>query len=110
MASVVAAPEWYTPCGQLRVHPTLVAVVEEEVCPGTGFSPAYFWHCLEMVVAELRPEVERCLRRRDVLQGHIDAFYERSRAAGADPVKPEFRPQCQAFLREIGYLEEDRGP
>merc|ERR1719382_985651 len=62
------------------------------------------------MITELRPEVEACLKRRDDLQQQIDAFYERSRAAGTDPVKPQVRAQCQAFLREIGYLEEDRGP
>merc|ERR1719382_1335623 len=62
------------------------------------------------MITELRPEVEACLKRRDDLQQQIDAFYERSRAAGTDPVKAQVRAQCQAFLREIGYLEEDRGP
>mmetsp|Transcript_151189 Transcript_151189/g.384260 ORF Transcript_151189/g.384260 Transcript_151189/m.384260 type:complete len:788 (+) Transcript_151189:62-2425(+) len=110
MASVTAAPEWYVAAGALKVHPALVKVVEETVCPGTGFSPDYFWSCLEQLTLELRPEVEACLKRRDELQAQIDAFYERSRAAGADPTAPEMRPQCRSFLKEIGYLEEDRGP
>jgi len=110
MSSVTAVPASYISVGGLRVHPTLAKVVQEDICPGTGFSPAYFWQCLGSLVAELRPEVESCLQRRDELQAKVDAFYERLRASGVDPAKPEARPQCQAFLKEIGYLEEDRGP
>mmetsp|Transcript_76407 Transcript_76407/g.247345 ORF Transcript_76407/g.247345 Transcript_76407/m.247345 type:complete len:783 (+) Transcript_76407:527-2875(+) len=110
MAGVIAAPEWYASVSGLKIHPALLKVVEETVCPGTGFSPSYFWACLARLTAELRPELEACLVRRDELQAKIDGFYERCRASGGDPAAPEMRQQCKAFLREIGYLEEDRGP
>jgi len=110
MSAAIAAPEWYVSHGALKIHPSLIKVVEVEVCPGTGFSPAYFWSCLEQLTKELRPEVEACLKRRDELQEKVDAFYERSKAAGTDCATKEFRPQCKAFLKEIGYLEDDRGP
>jgi len=110
MSSVVPAPASYVSVGGLKVHPVLAKLVEQDVCPGTGFSPAYFWKCLNSLIGELRPEVDGCLKRRDELQAKVDGFYEKLRASGVDTTKPDVRPQCQAFLKEIGYVEEDRGP
>jgi len=106
----IAAPEWYVSAGSLKIHPTLAKVVEEKVVPNTGFSAAYFWKCLEQVVGELRPELEACLERRDELQRQIDAFHERSRAAGTDMNSEALLAASKQFLHEIGYLEPDQGP
>jgi len=110
IGATMAAPEWYVSAGSLKVHPTLAKVVEEKVVPGTGFSSAYFWKCLEQVVGELRPELEACLRRRDDLQRQIDSFYERSRAAGTEATSEAMMTASAKFLQEIGYLEPDKGP
>lgn len=103
-------PSEYVAVGNLRVSPILHHTVEKTVCPGTGFSTNYFWSCLEQVVTELRPELERCLAKRDELQSRIDAWYEEGKKRGADLSQPEFRPACREFLKEIGYLCEDKGP
>lgn len=115
MASLSAAPQGpipssYVGIGGLKVHPTLHKTIEETVCPGTGFSSSYFWSCLENVIHELRPEVERSLSYRDELQAKIDGWYAQGIKAGADLTQPEHRPACRAFLKEIGYLVPDKGP
>jgi len=110
MSSAIAVPEWYASVGALSIHPALVKVVKEEVCPGTGFSPAYFWSCLERLTKEFRLELEDCLGRRDVLQAEVDDFYESSRKAGHECTADAMRPLCKQFLKDIGYLEEDHGP
>ncbi|CAE8693571.1 unnamed protein product [Polarella glacialis] len=103
-------PDFYISAGNLKVHPVLHKTVEETVCPGTGFSPAYFWNCLEHLTLELRPEVERCLARRDELQDKIDAWYAQRKQSGTDLALPEHRPACHQLLKDIGYLVPDRGP
>jgi len=100
----------YVSAGGLKVHPTLIALVESKICPGTGFSPEYFWSSLAALVAELEPEVDRCLKKRDELQTKIDEFYQQRKKAGDDTMNPSFRPVCHKFLREIGYVVPDGGP
>jgi malate synthase len=109
-SSHVDVPACYQTQGCLKVHPCLVKTVEEVVCPGTGFSPNYFWTCLEQAVRELRPQLERCLARRDEIQAKIDAFHLDRVSAGEDIASPELRPKVMEFLRDIGYLEPDKGP
>lgn len=109
-ASVGAAPASYVAVGGLRVHPTMAEAVESTVCPGTGFSPAYFWSCLERLTADLRPEVDECLAIRDELQAKIDGFYRERKQSGAKIADAKHRPDCQAFLEKIGYIEPDGGP
>ncbi|CAE8623065.1 unnamed protein product, partial [Polarella glacialis] len=103
-------PDFYITAGNLKVHPVLYKTVEETVCPGTGFSSAYFWNCLEHLTLELRPEIERCLARRDELQEKIDAWYAQLKQSGTDLALPEHRPACRQLLKDIGYLVPDRGP
>merc|ERR1719473_344192 len=81
---IMAAP--YVLVGGLKVHPTLINLVEEKICPGTGFSPEYFWSSLGALVAELEPEVDRCLKKRDELQAKIDEFYQQRKKAGDNTV------------------------
>lgn len=109
-APISSIPSNYASVGNLRVHPVLLKTVEATVCPGTGFSPAYFWSCLEEITKELRPEIEHALARRDELQAKIDRFYLDQKKAGKDLTKPEFLEVSKAFLKEIGYIEQDRGP
>ena len=114
MSSLSATPQGpvpseYVAVGNLRVNPTLHHTVEKTVCPGTGFSTNYFWSCLDQVVTELRPELERCLAKRDELQSRIDGWYEEGKKRGADLSQPEFRPACREFLKEIGTFVRTKG-
>lgn len=98
----------YVSKGGLKVSPTMIKLVEETICPGTGLSAAYFWSCLETLNKELSPELERCLGRRDELQAKIDEFYTSNKSK--DFYDSEFLGKSKQFLHEIGYLAPDQGP
>lgn len=103
-------PDSYAVMGGLRVHPRLAQVVDEAVCNGAGFSPAYFWSCLERLTSEFRTQVEESLAVRDGMQAKIDAFFEGRRMAGADLSDAGELEECHAFLRKVGYVERSQGP
>jgi malate synthase len=96
--------------GGLKVHPALASLVQDTICPDTGFSPQYFWTSLGQVVKELTPELNRCLKRRDELQERIDAFYTDRKKQGHNLADRQHRPACRSFLRDINYLVADNGP
>jgi len=96
--------------GGLKVHAALANLVQDAICPDTGFSPQYFWSSLAPVVQELSPELARCLQKSDDLQQKIEAFYSDRKAAGHDLADRQHRPACKSFLRDIGYLSSDNGP
>eukprot|EP00746_Dinoflagellata_sp_MGD_P164221 gnl/MRDRNA2_/MRDRNA2_92733_c0_seq1.p1 gnl/MRDRNA2_/MRDRNA2_92733_c0~~gnl/MRDRNA2_/MRDRNA2_92733_c0_seq1.p1 ORF type:complete len:790 (-),score=152.79 gnl/MRDRNA2_/MRDRNA2_92733_c0_seq1:82-2451(-) len=100
----------YVCFANLKVHPILKKTVEESVCPGSGFSPEYFWFSLDKVVHELMPEVEKALTFRDELQTKIDAFYQERKASGENLSTEEHQSACKKFLEEISYLESNKGP
>jgi malate synthase len=82
----------------LRVHETLRAFVEGELLPGTGVSPDRFWASLEAILADFTPRNADLLRRRDELQGRIDAWWRERSGRTVEVAEQE------TFLREIGYL------
>jgi len=82
----------------LKVHPLLVAFVEEEALPGTGVSADQFWSGFSALVGEHGQRNDQLLARRDELQGRIDDWHHEHGPATSDPAGYE------AFLREIGYL------
>jgi malate synthase len=100
----------YVAIGGLKVHPALASLVQDTICPDTGFTPQYFWSSLAQVVKELRPEVDQCLAKRDDLQGKIDQFYYERKSAGHNLAERQHRPACKQFLKEIGYLLPESGP
>ena len=89
--------------GGLRVASCLLALVRDEIAPGTGIDPAAFWAGLEAIVADLAPRNRALLARRDELQGRLDAWH---RARAGRPWDPA---AYRAFLEEIGYLEPEGG-
>lgn len=109
-AAPVSVPPNYQSIGGMWVHPVMYTAVQETICPGTGFSPDYFWTTLARVTEELRPQLEECLARRDEIQAKIDSFYMEQKKAGADTTSSSFRPLCRDFLDSIGYMEPDNGP
>ena len=85
----------------LQIAAPLHDFVVAEALPGTGVEPDAFWAGFAALVAELMPQNQVLLARRDDLQAQIDAWH-RDRASGApDPAG------YQAFLREIGYLQPE---
>src|SRR5215468_3500570 len=84
--------------GNLRVAQVLYDFINNEALPGTDIDPDSFWAGVDKVVADLTPQNQDLLNRRDELQAQIDKWH-RLRVLG--PVDPEAYRQ---FLTEIGYL------
>jgi malate synthase len=90
--------------GQLQVDKALYDFVNDEAIPGSGVQSAVFWQGFAALVFALAPRNAALLRRRDQLQGEIDAWHRQNRGPGFNPSK------YQAYLREIGYLVAEGEP
>jgi malate synthase len=84
--------------GGLGVVAGLRDFIENEALPGTGVEPARFWSSLEAILRDWAPRNAELLKRRDELQGKIDAWHR------ANPARPVDLARYKAFLTEIGYL------
>ena len=84
--------------GNLRVARVLYDFINTEALPGTDVDPDSFWAGVDKVVADLQPQNEDLLARRDQLQAQIDKWH---RHHVIEPIDPETYRQ---FLTEIGYL------
>jgi malate synthase len=84
--------------GNLRVAKVLYDFVNKEALPGTDVDPDSFWAGVDKVVADLTPQNQDLLDRRDELQAQIDKWH---RQRVIEPVDPD---AYREFLTEIGYL------
>lgn len=84
--------------GNLRVARVLHDFITNEALPGTGIDPDTFWSGVDKVVADLTPQNQDLLARRDELQAQIDKWH---RSHVLEPVDPAAYKQ---FLTDIGYL------
>ncbi|MBS1694736.1 MAG: malate synthase G [Actinobacteria bacterium] len=89
--------------GNLRVAKVLYDFITNEALPGTDLDPETFWSGVDKVIADLTPQNEALLARRDELQAQIDKWH-RQRVIG--PLDPE---AYQQFLVDIGYLLPEPG-
>lgn len=87
-------------CKRLQVAPVLYDFVEQEALPGTGVSSEAFWSGLDELVYDLGPKNRALLQERDRLQAKMDEWYRQN----PGPVKDQ--AAYQAYLREIGYLQD----
>jgi malate synthase len=87
--------------GNLRVAKVLHDFVTNEALPGTGLDPDSFWAGVDKVVADLTPQNQDLLARRDELQAQIDKWH---RQRVIEPLDIEAYKQ---FLTEIGYLQPE---
>lgn len=94
----------YTERSGLRVADELVALIEQEMIPGTGVDAASFWRHYAEIISDLAPLNRALLARRDDLQAQIDSWHQAYRGAPIDP------KAYRAFLAEIGYLVPSAGP
>ena len=85
-------------CGGLQVAKTLHTLLEQDIAPGTGVTPADFWAALESIVRDLGPRNKELLAIRDDMQAKIDVWHSANPGADYD------RDAYKAFLQEIGYL------
>jgi malate synthase len=84
--------------GNLRVARVLYDFVNNEALPGTDIDPDSFWAGADKVVADLTPQNQDLLNRRDELQAQIDKWH---RHRVIEPIDAE---AYREFLVEIGYL------
>ncbi|OBF62843.1 malate synthase G [Mycobacterium sp. 852002-50816_SCH5313054-b] len=84
--------------GNLRVARVLYDFVNNEALPGTDIDPDTFWAGVDKVVADLTPQNQDLLARRDQLQAQIDKWH---RQRVIEPIDTE---AYREFLGEIGYL------
>jgi malate synthase len=88
-----------TEFGGLRVEPGLQAFVAEELLPGVGLTPEWFWTTLGELQGRFAPRAAELLARRDELQERLDAWHREHGAPGEDDLD-----SYVDFLTEIGYL------
>ena len=89
--------------GNLRVARVLYDFVNNEALPGTDIDSDSFWAGVDKVVADLTPQNQDLLNRRDVLQAQIDKWH---RQRVIEPIDAE---AYREFLAEIGYLQPEPG-
>ena len=89
--------------GNLRVARVLYDFVNNEALPGTDIDSDSFWAGVDKVVADLTPQNQDLLNRRDVLQAQIDKWH---RQRVIEPIDAE---AYREFLAEIAYLQPEPG-
>ena len=94
----------YVACGGLRVSERLYNLVAEEVAPGTGVEPEYFWNSLEKLVSDLGYKNRYLLNKRDEIQKKIDDWNS------TDHAKDYTVEENREFLSRIGYLVDEGQP
>ncbi len=87
--------------GGLRVAAELATFVNEELLPEISLGQAEFWSGFESLIDEFTPRNEELLAERDRLQQQIDDWHHQNQGPDYD------RDAYEAFLREIGYLQEE---
>ncbi len=87
--------------GGLRVAAELATFVNGELLPEIGLGQAEFWSGFESLIDEFTPRNEELLAERDRLQQQIDDWHHQNQGPDYD------RDAYEAFLREIGYLQEE---
>ncbi|BBY60764.1 malate synthase G [Mycolicibacterium sarraceniae] len=87
--------------GNLRVARVLYDFITNEALPGTGIDADSFWSGVDKVIADLTPQNQGLLARRDDLQAQIDKWHRQRIIGGIDA------GEYQQFLRDIGYLQPE---
>jgi len=95
--------DWKT-VGNLHVEPAFCEFVEEELLPAIYFDTDDFWAGLENIIDNLTPLNRKLLGKRDELQLQIDQWHNERQS------EEKGREDYIAFLKEIGYLQEEGAP
>jgi malate synthase len=88
--------------GGLLVAEPLYRFIVDEAIPESGIDAGAFWSGLAGLMRENAPKNAALLARRDALQARIDDYHRQHPVL--DPA------HYAAFLREIGYLEDEPAP
>jgi malate synthase len=86
----------------LQIDPALRTFVADELLPGLGLEPEWFWSTLAALHERFDGRIKLLLQRRDELQAQLDAWH--AEHGSGDPAAYE------AFLTEIGYLVPPAAP
>jgi len=81
----------------LSIAESLYRLVNEDICPGTGITPDFFWNQFADIVYNFAPKNIELLEKRDSLQLKIDQWH-RSNQSNFNYAK------YKEFLTEISYL------
>jgi malate synthase len=93
-----------TTVGELSIDNALLALVVDELTPGTGVAPDHFWRSLQALVEDLAPKNRELLAKRDALQAQLDSWHAARKGLAHDAVA------YKEFLQEIGYLRDEGAP
>ena len=86
---------------RLKVAKELHDFIESEALPDTGVDAESFWSGFDSLVHDLAPRNRELLAKRDAIQAKIDDWHR------ANPGPITDADAYEAFLREIGYLQEE---
>lgn len=92
----------YIERGALKIDAQLDAFISKEAIVGTGVDLQAFWAGFEKLLAELMPQNQALLEKRESLQSKIDDFNRENPNYSMDEYK--------AFLTDIGYLVQSPPP
>jgi len=84
----------------LSVDPSLYALVNDQILPGTEVAADHFWGELSAIVSDLAPKNRALLEKRDQMQQQIDSWHL---SQGADFDFAAYKE----MLQEIGYLQPE---
>jgi malate synthase len=87
--------------GNLSVDTMLHELVHEELVPGIDVEAREIWAGLEEIIEDLGVLNTKLLEKRDQLQGKLDEYFRAHRG------KDLSQEHQKAFLKEIGYLEDE---
>ncbi len=91
-------------CAGLQIDSELYHLLVDEISPGTGINPDYFWQGVGRIWAELGAENALLLEKRASLQSQIDAWHLSNTDNAWDA------SAYQQFLTKIGYLLPQPAP
>ena len=92
--------------GRLNIAKVLKDLLENEIAPGTGVSPAHFWSEMESVLEEFVPRNRAVLAKRDEFQAKIGRLASGTRGDSRlmRPNTPPFFAKSATFWKKVRTL------
>ena len=87
----------------LKISDSLRNFLSDEVLDGLDINPEYFWSSFEEILEEFGPRNKELLKKREIIQSQIDEWHINRRGVRHN------HHEYKLFLKEIGYLIEDKG-